>query len=135
MRRLYHKKVYWENDFDTLAKELFNTNYSTHLWEILLFKGEKGVAAKDLDRIITEIMDCKRNYYLYEVETVGYNQLIKAVIRTSFDIHNDINLVFAKDREGKLFVRTAWLNSKTDFHTTLDKSRYYTKKVVIPPKN
>lgn len=128
MKRLYHKKVYWQKDFDILAKELFNTNYCEPLWEQMLFnKGNKdSIEARDLDKIINEMIAKKRNYYLYEVETIGYNQVTKAVVRTSYNEKKDVSIVFAiGERDKKLIVKTAWLNWKDDFHATLDKSKYY----------
>lgn len=120
MSRLFHKKVFWIKAFDIEARTLFNNNYSEHLWEHFLFHhGKHDVTARELDRIINEIMDCKRNYFLYEVETRD-NKVVKAVIRTSYDIDYDVCIVFDDTK-----VRTAWLNRKDDRHNTLDYSKYY----------
>ena len=60
MSRLYHKKVFWHKSFDVLAKELFNKNYSLHLFEHLLYSTDKhGMTMRELDRIIDELIDNK----------------------------------------------------------------------------
>ena len=41
MYKLYHKKVFWKSEFDNLARNLFNTNYSLHLWEHAMFNNDK----------------------------------------------------------------------------------------------
>ena len=53
------------------------------------------------------------------------DEVFKAVVRTSYDIDRDISIVFNNDKRGKLIVRTAWLNRKSDRHMTLDKGKYY----------
>ena len=80
---------------------------------------------RELDRIIDELMENKRNFYLYEVETTIHDEVFKAVIRTSYDLDRDISIVFNLSKKNELIVKTAWLNDKRDTHTTLDKSKYY----------
>lgn len=127
MSRLYHKKVFWHTDFDLQARTLFNKNYSLHLFEHLLYSTDKhGMTMRELDRIIDEIIDKKRNYFLYEVETTIHDEVFKAVVRTSYDLDRDISIVFALSKKNELIVKTAWLNRKDDRHMTLDKSKYYT---------
>lgn len=127
MSRLYHKKVFWCADFDLQARALFNKNYSLHLFEHLLYSTDKhGMTMRELDRIIDELMEKKRNFYLYEVATTMQNEVFKAVVRTSYDLDRDISIVFAISKDGKYIVKTAWLNNKNDTHNTLDKSKYYT---------
>lgn len=57
---------------------------------------------------------------LIELE-IRYGQVVKMVARMPFDRANDLVIAF-HPHDG--FVRTAWLNKKTDKHSTLDKSRY-----------
>ena len=126
MSRLYHKKVFWHSTFDTLARELFNKNYSLHLFEHLLYSTDKhGMTMRELDRIIDELIDNKRCYFLYEIETKGKDDIIKCALRTSYDLDRDISIVFATSKDGKNIVKTAWLNRKDDRHFSLDKSKYY----------
>ena len=126
MSRLYHKKVFWHASFDTLAKELFNKNYSLHLFEHLLYSTDKhGMTMRELDRIIDELIDNKRCFFLYEVETRAKDDIVKCVLRTSYDLDRDISIVFATSKDGKNIVKTAWLNRKDDRHFSLDKSKYY----------
>ena len=126
MSRLYHKKVYWNTTFDSQAKALFNKNYSLHLFEHLLYSTDKhGMTMRELDRIIDELMENKRNYFLYEVETTIHDEVFKSVIRTSYDLDRDISIVFALSKKNELIVKTAWLNDKRDFHSTLDRRKYF----------
>ena len=132
MNRLYHKKVYWHKSFDVLAKELFNKNYSLHLFEYLLYSTDKhDMTMRELDRIIDELIDNKRCYFLYEVETQAKDKITKCVLRTGYDLDRDISIVFATSKDNKNIVKTAWLNRKDDRHTTLDKSKYYFPKKSI----
>jgi acid phosphatase class B len=80
---------------------------------------------RELDRIIDELIDNKRCYFLYEVETKGKDDIVKCVLRTSYDLDRDISIVFATSKDNKYAVKTAWLNKKNDRHNTLDKSKYY----------
>ena len=132
MNRLYHKKVYWHKSFDVLAKELFNKNYSLHLFEYLLYSTDKhDMTMRELDRIIDELIDNKKCYFLYEVETRAKDEIIKCAIRTSYDLDRDISIVFAVSKDGKNILKTALLNNKRDKHNTLDKSKYYFPKKSI----
>lgn len=127
MNRLYHKKVFWYKSFDVLAKKLFNKNYSLHLFEHLLYSTDKhGMTMRELDRIIDELIDNKRCYFLYyEVETQAKDEITKCVLRTGYDLNRDISIVFANGKDGRLIVKTAWLNDKKDTHVTLNKSKYW----------
>jgi acid phosphatase class B len=80
---------------------------------------------RELDRIIDELIDNKRCYFLYEVETQAKDEITKCVLRTSYDLDRDISIVFATSKDGKNIVKTAWLNDKNDRHFSLDKSKYY----------
>ena len=84
-----------------------------------------STTASELDRIIDELIDNKRCYFLYEVETQAKDEIVKCVLRTGYDLDRDISIVFAISKDGKNIVKTAWLNKKNDKHNTLDKSKYY----------
>jgi hypothetical protein len=85
---------------------------------------------RELDRIIDELIDNKRCYFLYEVETQAKDEITKCVLRTGYDLDRDISIVFATSKDGKNIVKTAWLNNKRDTHTTLNKYKYYKPKGV-----
>lgn len=57
---------------------------------------------------------------IIEMEIQGQS-VTKLVVRMSYDADKDITIVF-NPADG--FVRTVWLNEKTDTHKTLDKSKY-----------
>jgi hypothetical protein len=59
---------------------------------------------------------------LIEVE-VRRGRIVKAVIRISYNETFDLSIVFIP---GDAFVKTCWLNRKTDTHRTLDRSKYQT---------
>ena len=131
MNRLYHKQVFWHKSFDLLATKLFNKNYSLHLFEHLLYSTDKhGMTMRELDRIIDELIDNKRRYFLYEIETRGKDDIVKCVVRTNYNLDRDISIVFAISKDGKNIVKTAWLNDKKDTHVTLNKYKYYKPKGV-----
>lgn len=124
---LYHKKVYWKKWFDKAARRLFYSNaYSLHMYEHCMFsKNTHDINIWRLGQILDDIQKRKQNYYLYEVETyyhydTHFEEIIKAVIRTTYDKDHDICIVFDKYK-----IRTAWLNNKNDYHTTLDYNKYY----------
>ena len=58
-----------------------------------------------------------------EVETKG-RKVLKVVVRGSFDDCDDIVYVLIPRGGNPWFVKTVWLNSKTDTHKTLDRQRY-----------
>lgn len=122
--RLYHREVFWDTMFDTEAKYLFNKKYSAHLWEHLKYSDSKhNINVIKLNQIIDELIAGNRDYYLYEVETTFYNgmvEVVKAVVRTSYNDTHDISIVFDANK-----VRTAWINHKNDTHKTLDINKYY----------
>ena len=85
---------------------------------------------RELDRIIDELIDNKRRYFLYEIETRGKDDIVKCVVRTNYNLDRDISIVFAISKDGKNIVKTAWLNDKKDTHVTLNKYKYYKPKGV-----
>ena len=80
---------------------------------------------RELDRIIDELMENRRKYFLYEVQTDIHDNVYKCALRTSYDLDKDISIVFNLSKDGKLIVKTAWLNGKSDKHFTLDKTKYF----------
>ena len=57
---------------------------------------------------------------IFEIEMVN-NKPVKIALRTHHDVLNDIIIVLnTKDN----FVKTVWLNRKTDTHKTLDRTKY-----------
>ncbi len=61
---------------------------------------------------------------LIEAELDGGNNLVKFVVRCHYDETRDIIYVFCPRRGNNVFVKTVWLNLKTDKHRTLDKNKY-----------
>ena len=126
MNRLYHSEVYFEDWFKDVAVDLFNTNYSKHLREHFTDNRIRyGMTKGRLTAIINQLIKGERDFYLYEVEIQEPKFMVKAVVRTSYDRNYDVSIVFAFYGSRGEIVKTAWLNKKTDTHTTLDASKYY----------
>lgn len=58
---------------------------------------------------------------LIELEVVNNRYLSKIVYRMEYDSEYDICIVIIPER---WFVKTVWLNRKSDKHRTLDRSKY-----------
>jgi hypothetical protein len=125
---LYHKKVYWDKRFDIDARKIMEKEeytFSQHLLKNLRYSKAKRrqITEERLSQILYNIRDRKQNYYLYEVEVKNGN-VVKAVVRTSYDKEDDISIVY-RDK----CIVTAWLNEKSDRHFTLDKKKYFQKPI------
>lgn len=128
MNKLYHSEVYFEDWFKDVAVDLFNTNYSKHLRDHFVYDNHKkcyGMTKGRLTAIINQLIKGERDFYLYEVEIQEPKFMVKAVVRASYDEDYDVSIVFAFYENRGEIVKTAWLNEKTDTHTTLDASKYY----------
>lgn len=125
---LYHKKVFWNKQFDIDARKIMEKEkytFSNHLLKNLRYSKAKRrqITEERLSQILYNIRDRKQNYYLYEVEVKNGN-VVKAVVRTSYDKEDDISIVY-RDK----CIVTAWLNEKGDRHFTLDKKKYFQKPI------
>lgn len=112
--KLYHKDVFFKPHFHTFAMKGVSLKFSAHLVERLI---ERGIDTKKIPVIINNVANVK----VIEVETEDDGMTVhKQLVRYPYDSSND--LVMAIVRNG--LVKTAWVNSKTDNHRTLDKSKY-----------
>lgn len=62
------------------------------------------------------------DFDIIEIEIVK-SRLVKMVIRGEYDDYDDICMAVSPEN-GRLFVRTVWLNHWNDTHRTLDRSKY-----------
>lgn len=63
-----------------------------------------------------------------EIEAEKPLRILKVVVREHYDEYDDLVLVIIPDLNYKIgFVKTVWLNEKTDTHKTLNRSRYVQK--------
>lgn len=62
-------------------------------------------------------------FTVIEVETKG-EEIIKYVLRGSYDEQFDIVFVLMPESPVVWFVKTLWLQEKNDLHKTLNRSRY-----------
>ena len=65
------------------------------------------------------------SYRIFEVETDKDGQITKFAYRTRYNAKCDVIYVFMQ-KGNNLFIRTAWLNRRSDKHTTLNLSKYDT---------
>ena len=119
MERLYHKEVFWKNNFDEESLNLvYNVKkLSYHLNEHLNNPDEKHLYLKK--DIFKGLEDIKQNKgYLFEV-AVENGRVTKAVYRINLNSDYDICIVIREEK-----VVTAWINRTTDEHRTLDTQKY-----------
>lgn len=64
------------------------------------------------------------DWEVIEVETFDNMQVNKVVYRKSLDNRKDVCIVVLFEKRRKPFLKTAWINLKSDKHRTLNKSRY-----------
>lgn len=63
-------------------------------------------------------------YQIVEITVIG-KKIDKMVLRSSYSVDYDIVLVVQPTaNKSEWFVKTIWLNEKSDNHATLDKSRF-----------
>ena len=128
MRKLYHKEVFWKKYFDReaikLAEKITETELSFHIKNERMKNPDKK-HPYDFNGLVKAIERIKNNEaYIFEVEVMAETGIIsKAVYRVSYDNDNDISVVIRRDRN-RIFIVTAWVNSKEDIHKTLDKKNY-----------
>lgn len=117
-RKLYNRNVCWNDDFDYITNiEIFEKSqqgitYSKHYSNAVC------------DRIIGKYASVESllTGTVIEVEFVA-DKIEKAVIRNTFDNRRDVITVIRFTDKGLLFV-TAWLNTKTNNHESLDTAQY-----------
>lgn len=120
MKNLYHKEVFWKNNFEKEALDLVFTvrRLSYHLLEHLNNADEKHeYTLKGISKAFNAIKFDNKGY-LFEVEETD-GKVTKAVYRVQYDNDKDICLVIRKG-----LIATAWVNKKNDKHFTLDKTKY-----------
>lgn len=129
MIKLYHEDIYMPACFAEQAmnqqKIIRKYVFSSHLWErINDLDRQHGKVTK---RIILNSLDYLRENPKkpFEVETddsLGEETVTKYVVRVSADEWSDISLVIRGNK-----VITAYINSKTDNHCTLNFDKYVQK--------
>lgn len=120
---LYHREVFWKEEFDQQSHEIVMGNLiaTRHLMKHL--EERRGRSHFLNATLLSNAIDNIRVYNVkpFEVE-VENGKVVKAVVRTSYNKHQDVSIVF---REGKVI--TAWLNSNKDHHTSSKHEHYCTE--------
>lgn len=127
---LFHKKIYWINDFDNLCYSFLRNRpvkYTHHLIEKLICK---NISEDKLNNIIIQLQSGIRYFGTYGIFEVGLNKYLeKFAIRVPYSINEDLCIVFQNDYDTDnkipyLAIKTCWLNNKNDNHYTLNTIKY-----------
>ena len=125
----YHIDVYLPKILLLKSKKiLYKSKYikiSNHLKDELNKNNSHKLNINCLLAIIGKI---RKDYvYPFEVE-VHNNKVVKAVWRFRYNDNKDISIAMCINRFYKCtFVKTAWINSNTDSHFTLNVNKYVNK--------
>jgi len=113
---LYHKDVYLPSELlEQVPKESIRLKYGTHAKH----------ACKDdkFGRVVGPPQLNPATCDIFELEDRA-GKLVKFLARMSYDHRRDITVVIACDKNNEYFVKTLWLNLKTDKHWSLNKKNY-----------
>ena len=105
---LYHKDVFLPANIKSLSPRTFEPIYGRHSFD------QASAKMFTLPRSVTF---SGQNVIEAEVEN---GKTVKVVVRLPYSNSHDIVLVIRNNG----FIKTAWLNSKSDRHNALDRSRY-----------
>ena len=120
---LYHKDVFWCDKFDKMISEYIG-NGCTH--KIILSQHCKKQEYKTWRRMyVLEAITYSNlvNAEPFEI-LIENNQISKVVVRYNFNSEYDISVVYLVTFNHDIFVKTAWLNSVSDSHQTLNINKY-----------
>lgn len=115
---LYHADVFLPSNL-TLPRGLYGLNYGPHAMR----EAENEVRKFGRFGLPTTINTSKAR--VVEVETDERGETRKIVYRTQLDIDRDLCIVVIPERR-RWFVKTVWINLRSDTHTTLRTERYAT---------
>ena len=126
---LFHKEIFIPQDYLSKA-EYFVKSFNKYPYVLSKHLQERYELDRShgYDNGITKILDklSSLDGYIFEIE-VENNKVIKYCIRVKFDESQDICFAIMPRYKHSL-IKTAWLNSNTDAHYTLDKSKYVDEK-------
>lgn len=139
-KKLYHVEKYMTEEMIETAKQFQSSiktvSFSAHFKNQCKDKNDYKHYLDEfkIKKIITNIKNNPITPFEIEMtyDSKGRAYLTKYVVRTSYDDTRDVSIVFGvyfnqvtKELDStRVFIRTAWLNNKTDIHTTLDLSKY-----------
>lgn len=120
---LYHNKVYFKPNFETICDMLLNNRLIKHTRHSKLKLLKENISLEGFKQSFNKLQD----YELIEVEEDKF--INKFLIRFKHNDDKDLCVVLASDydeenREPYLAIKTIWCNSSSDFHTTLDENKY-----------
>ena len=116
---LFHREVYLPPASQKLVGQKFPLNYSYHAMLACVRDNYGPVEKPPFEVTIT-------TENLIELEADEEGNLIKVVVRQTYDERRDISFAFFLS-DG--YVKSVWTNLATDKHSTLDKSKYVQKRI------
>lgn len=116
--KLYHKEVFWPlGKLTRWQGKTLRLSFSRHAIKECL-KDRYGTIIPPANITFDE-------QKAFEIELAN-NLINKVAIRVPYNQTHDISFVLILDGEDSAFVKTLWLNDKTDKHGTLNASLYAT---------
>lgn len=113
--KLYHKEVFWpKGKFSALQGRTLPLRYAMHALRAAL-NDRYGVIQLPKEFVFDEAR-------AFEMELSG-QWVTKFAVRLPYNASHDLVLVVIPDGS-EFFVKTVWLNSNSDAHKTLDRSKY-----------
>lgn len=125
-QRNYHVDVYWEDKFTRRIKNFLNNDYKLDFSHHTI-KQQSNTQRRNYD-VHKLTIDLIRNGKIIEVTFDETNFFVKTLVRiTEIDSDDDWCVVIQqKKAEKTFFIKTIWINKKSDPHYTLDKDKYCT---------
>ena len=113
--RLFHKEVFWPAPLERLMpRGVQNAIYSNH--------AHRAAQNDRYGHIMLPKFFNLDEAYIFEAECYGPD--LKVVFRYPYDEVFDLVVAAIPQRRSGLYVKTVWLNARTDNHKTLDKEKY-----------
>lgn len=124
--RNYHIEVYWEDKFTRRIKNILSNDYKLNFSKHTINQQNSTKKRNyNVHKITNELI---RNGKIIEVTFDETGFFVKTLVRiTDIDIDNDWCVVIQPNNAEKtFFIKTIWINQKSDPHYTLDKDKYCT---------
>lgn len=113
---LYHPEVYWPEAVAAQVQRL-------GLLTLALLQGHAAERAAQKGITVPATVNVP-DTYCFEAETDASGRLSKVALRMPHDAKRDLAIVLRPTHGGRWKVITAWPNSRTDTHRTLDRAKY-----------
>mgnify|MGYP001166103978 CR=1 FL=1 len=117
---LYHHQVFWPEHVDRQVRAFRTLRLSRPT--------PHGRKEARQDRY-ADLIRLPRTVYVpnttaFEAETADDGIITKLCVRQVYDDDRDLSLVLRPGNRGNWFIITAWLNERSDRHSTLNRAAY-----------